>query len=126
MSHVENSRMWASKAEGQGRNKRVKTGVKGVFALALPSSTNSALRLRRLLPYGSLPGLPTTTFLEAWSWSTLPMATFSEGCSWKLSYVNVPIVNHASYYLDIAYTYVVARHYLLVYNYTALLVFTTA
>ena len=36
--------------------------------------------------------LPTATFPEACSWSTVPMAMFPEVCFWELSYVNVPTV----------------------------------
>ena len=39
---------------------------------------------------GQLSDLPTATFPEACSWSTVPMAIFPEVCSRELSHVNVP------------------------------------
>ena len=46
--------------------------------------------------------LPTATFPEACSCSTVPMAMFPEVCFWELSYVNVPTVNLKSCSMNVA------------------------
>ena len=58
--------------------------------------------LRTDVLYRQLSDLPTATFPEACSWSTVPMATFLEVCFWELSYVNVPTVNLKSYSMNVA------------------------
>ena len=58
--------------------------------------------LRTDVPYGWMSDLPTATFPEACSWSTVPLAMFPEDCFWELSYVNVPTVNLKSCSMNVS------------------------
>ena len=90
-----------------------------------PDRDGTVPMLRTDVLYGFLSDLPTATFHEACSWSTVPMATFPEVCFLELSYVNVPTVNLKPYSMNVAIPTDQVRYSAALFENTALLVRTT-